>query len=189
MGRDRKSLVIVYQYGNELPQTAIAQENSSIDVTYVHSNEYVESTDPTKLTIVGAAYGLGNVTSKCQSLVTDNTLNVTANNDTFGDQWPGVHKSLVVVYRYGGNQPITTVTQESKQVDISKNPTATYPGLIDARNLLDDGNVIAINASNDEYVVCDAATSKLVASSDSIENCQLTVESKSFRAIISHQML
>lgn len=172
-----KSLVVVYQYGDEIPCVAIAKENSSIDITYKSAELYAGSADSNHLTIIGAAYGLGNVTSKCQSLVTANDLDITANNATFGDTWEGVKKSLVIVYQYGTNQPLMTITAENDKQVITKNPTPTYAGLIDASNLLDDGDLIALSASNDKYVEYDSQYFKLIASANTVTtSCQLRVE-------------
>ena len=171
-----KSMVLVYQYGNETPKTIFVSENSPVSFSYEPSDPYVDLADPTKLTFIGAVYGLGDVTGKSQSLVVDNSLNVTANNATFGDTWHDVVKTYVAVYLYGMNRPMMRIIKENETVDITKTPTPTFPGLIDASNLFGNDDVIALNASNDKYVTCDA-NSMLVASADSISSsCQLVVE-------------
>ena len=153
-----------------------------MNVTYMPGELYTGTTDPTHLTIIGAAYGLGIRTSKCQSLVTANRLNVIANDATFVDTWSGVTKSLVTVYQYGNNQPLLVVTKQNTKQEITKNPTPTYTGLIDANNLLDQGDFIALNASNDKYVDCDA-NFKLIASASTVTtSSQLQVEKVSDRS-------
>ena len=70
------------------------------------------------LTILGAAYGLGCKTKQVRSLCTGNVLNVTANNETFGDTWPGQRKSLVVVYQYTGYSARVAAVKEGEQMHI-----------------------------------------------------------------------
>jgi hypothetical protein len=60
------------------------------------------------LTILGAAYG---------------TLDVTANNHTFGDPWPGYTKSLVVVYRYENQPAQVTIATQNATVAINQPST------------------------------------------------------------------
>ena len=61
------------------------------------------------LYILGAAFGLEEVTPKLKTMVTSRqTLSVTASNQILGDGWPGVRKSLVVVFKYGENGVPTT---------------------------------------------------------------------------------
>jgi phosphatidylserine/phosphatidylglycerophosphate/cardiolipin synthase-like enzyme len=65
-----------------------------------------------QLVILGAAYGPADVTSKVRSLVCDHGLTVTADNETFGDTWPGNRKSLVIVYQYDQLEPRVLAVRE-----------------------------------------------------------------------------
>lgn len=114
-----KTLVVVYQYGNELPQTAIAnQKNEIMKISYVPTATYQPSCD--SLTILGAAYGRGEVTSKVQSLVVNNNLNIIkANDDVFFDTFPGHTKTTVIVYQYGSNPVMAPkITEQDGSVAI-----------------------------------------------------------------------
>ena len=76
-----------------------------------------------ELTILGAAYGPVDgpvdVTPKIWSLVKDQKLQVTANNATFSDTWPGVGKSLVIVYSYSGHADQVAIASEGNTIDLS----------------------------------------------------------------------
>lgn len=95
-----KSLVVVYQYSNEQPQVKIVQENQQLSITYSDAPIWSISGTPGTLIILGAAYGLENVTVKMRGFINNNTISVTATNLIFGDSWVGIRKSLVVVYQY-----------------------------------------------------------------------------------------
>lgn len=105
----KKTLVVVYQYGDETPRVATAIEGEHLEFRYTKRNvELRSSTNPSILTILGAAYGPNDVTEKVQSLVNEQggcTLSVTADNGTFGNPWKSHRKSLVIVSRYGSNEP------------------------------------------------------------------------------------
>jgi hypothetical protein len=117
----KKSLTVTYQFGNEQPQTAIVAEGSALHITYTSRPPYHPSTDPAHLQILGAAYGLGDVTNRVAGLSSNNSLIVTANNQTFQDQWPGVQKTLSVTYRYGQEAPRVAFAKEGQQVRIERN--------------------------------------------------------------------
>ena len=116
-----KTLAIIYQYGNQLPQTVIAPENSEISINYVPTATYCPTSDKNTLTIVGAAYGLGEVTSRMQASVSNGNLTTTANttNCSYGiDTFPGNVKVLTVVYQYGSNAMLVSITQENSSTEI-----------------------------------------------------------------------
>ena len=98
-----KSLVVTYQYGEELPTVSAVKENETIDIIYSKKSTFLGSTDPDVLTILGAAYGPSDVTQKAQNLVKGSTLQTKVDNSVFSDPWVGVRKSLTIVYRYGRN--------------------------------------------------------------------------------------
>ena len=90
------------------------------------------------LTILGAAYGLQNVTDQVQNItdVTGGTsVTVKASNDVFGDTWKGNTKSLVIVYQYSGEAG-TRIAKEGEEITIhadqsmaqaSQSQTSTVP--------------------------------------------------------------
>jgi hypothetical protein len=113
----KKTLVVVYQYGDETPTVATAIEDEQLEFLYKKSPEFSSSENPSTLTILGAAYGPRNVTQMVQSHVKGTTLEVTANNDTFGtDPWKRHKKTLVVVYRYECNEPEVRVIKERRSI-------------------------------------------------------------------------
>ena len=64
---------------------------------------------PNGVQILGAAYGLADVTAKVKSLYAGNHLQIKAENGVLGDSWVGTVKSFSVTY--GKDQ--TKVAQES----------------------------------------------------------------------------
>lgn len=105
---------MVFQYGDEQPQTLIVAQSGTLSIFYTKSPAcYI---DPNALTIMGASYGLGNVTEKVASLVTNNCFHAMASNDVFGDTWYGVVKTLVVVYMHLGVSHISTVDEHREMV-------------------------------------------------------------------------
>ena len=71
------------------------------------------------LTVLGAAYGSGDVTQKVQSLQSTLDANASvfytgANNKVFGDPWKGVRKSMVMVYQYEAGKPLVKVAVEGQ---------------------------------------------------------------------------
>lgn len=121
----RKALVVVFQYGDELPQTAIVQEGAPLTLTYIPQPHFEAATDPNHLVILGAAYGLGNVTNRIVGLVHDNALLVTADNQTFGDLWPGIVKTLTVVFQFGTGPAKVQVCKENERLGIGHVPAGT----------------------------------------------------------------
>ena len=111
-----KSCVVVYSYNVGAPvngvfktHVAFVQENSKLTVTPgSHWPErYVPATNNDSLLYVyGAVYGgglqfMGERSGLTESYVKDNSLELTANNGTFGDTWHGTKKSYTLVYSYG----------------------------------------------------------------------------------------
>ena len=106
----KKTLVVVYQYGDEKPRVATTIEGKNLEFWYKRSDvEFNICTDPSILTILGAAYGPKDVTEKVQGLVKQEggsgSLSVTADNNTFDNTWKSHRKTLVIVSRYGCNEP------------------------------------------------------------------------------------
>lgn len=113
----RKSLVVVYQYGTELPQVIVAPETFKVVVTYFPTPRYIARSDGRSLTILGAAYGLADITSSVWRLVDNNTLNATLTTHEY-DPWPGNLKTAVVVYQYGNGQPQINIVQQGQETHI-----------------------------------------------------------------------
>ena len=150
-----KTLVVIYQYGEEKPNVAIAEEGHTMSIQYKPGSEYLPPADPTNLDILGAAYGLGDVTGKVKNLIKGNELDFTADNDTLGDTWKTKTKSFTLVYQYGRNQPLQTIAIEDGPVKVSKVVSPPYTGQIQTRDLLDTGDTISLSASNNKFITCD----------------------------------
>ena len=115
-----KSLVVVYQQEGYEPRVTITQEHHTTNI-YSRpkpSNSYIPNYTSSQLRILGAAYGLADVTAKIQALVRYNHLNVAASNAVFGDTWRGTRKTLVVVYTYGHGSYETKVATEGNKIHI-----------------------------------------------------------------------
>lgn len=129
----RKVITVVYQYlhhGSQ-PQIMTAVEGSSlvIDPSSCKRSSPVPST---ALKILGAAYGLKDVTDKARSLVACNKqglneFKVIAENSVWGDGWRGHRKSLVVVYEAYGVIKVV-VTPESDRMHFVAYPSLTILG-------------------------------------------------------------
>lgn len=169
-----KSLAVIYQYGDEQPQTAVVQENHDLNITYIKRNPFLGSTDPATLTILGAAYGLGDVTAKAASLVSQNQLSVTANNATFSDTWKGTVKTLTVVYRYGRGTSDVAVCKENEQLTIASTITVSAD-LVPLMGLLESGNVINLKAMNNFYVTCDDQRRLVATGQTPDQGCTISV--------------
>jgi hypothetical protein len=116
----RKSLVVVYQQKGYDPSIAIVQEHHTVNI-YARP-ELSHQPEPYRpwwqLRIVGAAYGLADVTGKVRSLVNYQHLNVVASNSVFGDPWRGFRKTLVVVYQHGNGPYKTKIVTEHNRLII-----------------------------------------------------------------------
>jgi len=93
------------------------------------------------LQIVGAAYGLGDVTSEVIPLVNRQTspqsLSVQAGSAVFGDTWPKVKKTLTVAYRYGETGVVCVATAiEGETLTIG---AAQYEAALAAEPVVLDG--------------------------------------------------
>ena len=172
-----KTLVIVYQYGEEQPSVAIAKETEKLVFWYCKKSNFYGSTNPSTLTILGAAYGPGDVTKKVQSHVKDgSTIEVKASNDVFVDTWPGQRKSLVTVYRYGRGAPKMQVVPEDASISVSIPHLKPNVNLVEASNLLEDGDIFALAALNGEFISCDPSNRLVASKAKAEEGCKLTVK-------------
>ena len=111
----QKSLMIVFQYDNTAPQVKFARENDTIQIAPTTAPPWHPAA-PGQLTILGATYGLADVTAKVTQRVDNFALTVPAENSVFGDTWVGVVKTLSVVYQYNGIPLIHTVKEHETLV-------------------------------------------------------------------------
>ena len=114
----RKTLVVVYQHSGYDPRIVIVREHfyDTLNIAARPSRYCIQSCYNTMgqndLIIVGAAYGLADVTYQVQKMVRNNQLSVSASNSVFGDTYNRVRKTLVVVYLQGsGGYKIKIVTE------------------------------------------------------------------------------
>ena len=119
----KKTLVVVYKHSCSPPRVAIAREHYDHQLNIAakplnYYNCFHEHYSRYGLNIVGAAYGLSDVTNKVRSMVHHNRLSVRASNHIFGDSYPGVRKTLVVVYRYGYGGYRTKIVKEDETIHI-----------------------------------------------------------------------
>ena len=149
-----KALMVIYQYGEEKPIVAIVPDEKTMNIHYKPGPDYLPPADPSNLDILGAGYGLGDVTAKVKSLIKGNELDFTADISTFGDTWPGSSKFFTLVYQYGRNQPLQTIAIDKGNVKVKKVVSPLYTGQIQTRDLLDTGDTISLSASNNKFITC-----------------------------------
>jgi hypothetical protein len=116
----RKTLTVVFRYGADgaaLVKAVREGETLALGRAEYDASRAGASTAPGvagKLTVWGASYGPADATAKVRALVgSDQVLGFTADNATFGDSWPGVRKTCVVVSSYQGSGPVTDIVIES----------------------------------------------------------------------------
>lgn len=84
------------------------------------SSFFKRQAEAPKLKILGASYGLSNVTVKIRDLCKNNELHINIDNVTLTeDGWPKVRKSLSIVYQYGDFEPQTIIAAEGNKIDIA----------------------------------------------------------------------
>lgn len=115
----RKTLVVVYQHEGYDPRVAVVREHNTL---YINSRTRGFNQPPytpgSTLKIVGAAYGLADVTHKVQSSIHNNRLDITASNGVFGDSYCGIKKTLVIVYQHGSGPYRTEIATEGYTLHI-----------------------------------------------------------------------
>ena len=117
-----KTLTVVYKHEGYDPNIVIVREHGSLNLNIPSRSRgsNAESTySGNNLRIIGAAYGLADVTYHVQSMVRNNRLDVSASNSVFGDTYGGVRKTLVVVYRFGNGPYRTRFVTEWHTLHIS----------------------------------------------------------------------
>lgn len=113
-----KTLTVVYQYDQAKPAVLIIKGNTTDKITPPSvSSPHREPFADGKLTILGAAYGLGEVTTKLQNYIVENRIHSKADNSNFKDTWVGKDKTFTVVYQYRGT-PQTYVVKARETIKI-----------------------------------------------------------------------
>ena len=122
----KKALVIVYRYGNDDPIVLVTQEGKKATITQqIATNLRGSSSDNSQdFGILGAAYGLADVTEKVQTLFGKGAKDIFADNSVFGDSWPNNKKTLVVVYASPSGNPVVKIAVEGEHV-----PTSIFRGI------------------------------------------------------------
>lgn len=117
-----KSFSIVAAYTGQVPFTDVVQEGSPYALKY-----------RPHLNVLSAAWGLNDVTTTVQNLVSQRALHMQATNDALGvDGWPGINKSLVVTYQYEAEQPQVILAVESGTLSIDYSQQTRYQPPLDA---------------------------------------------------------
>lgn len=147
----RKSLVVFYHYSSRDSRVVTAAEGDTIELSpptdveaLLKADRIKEllnpdkiaaladiTSDPAPLHILGAAYGLGDVTQAARKKVQqDTTFSEPADNATWGDHWEGVPKTLVVAYKHGDNgAPMLSIVKENEYMSLSDPPKEPIPPL------------------------------------------------------------
>ena len=176
----QKTLVVTYQYGEEIPQVSAVKQDQTMEIIYSKKSAFLGSTDPDVLMILGAAYGPSDVTHKIQSLVKGNILQTENNISVFThDPWVCVDKSLAIVYWYGRNRPQTKIAVKRSKVSIAKKLVLPYAGLVDTNDLLNDGDVLALSTVNSKFISCDSNNVLVAVKDVPNDECAMTVKKSS----------
>jgi hypothetical protein len=96
----RKTLVVFYSYGsNTTIFSAVAMENEFITINYLPSIHNAPQVPIQSLpAILGAIYGVKNVTPEVAMLTAKGTKSIPASNQLLGDGLYGIKKTLCVLY-------------------------------------------------------------------------------------------
>lgn len=113
-----KTLVVVYQHEGHAPHIRIVREHRTLTIYQKQEGNNFAKNRPGTLNILGAAYGLADVTRQVRSLVSSNHLRVAARNRVFGDTWRGKKKTLVVVYQFGNGPYWMKIVTEGRTLRI-----------------------------------------------------------------------
>jgi len=115
-----KTLVVVYQHGNNKPEVAIARDGENFEISPKNYHPQQWSFYNGQMKILGAVYGCKSVTDIVAPQVNNNYLNIQVNNQNLGgDNWPGVQKSLVLIYLDVHGTPVTKVFAEGEHAKVS----------------------------------------------------------------------
>ncbi|MGI8666943.1 MAG: hypothetical protein ACR2N4_13065, partial [Jatrophihabitans sp.] len=158
-----KTLDVVYQYGEQQQQLAIATENSTLQIDYTSLPPAPTSPDPRTLTVIRAAYGQADVTSQVIGFISGQSLDFVADNATFGDSWPGTAKSFSMAYSWGPSTSQNIVVAENSPVQISQPPVGFTQGLFTLAGLIADGDAVALGAPNGFFLAVDPSSGAVLA--------------------------
>ena len=174
--KNKKSFTVVYQYGKQTPKTRIVREDDGIVVRYEKADDDSLPTNPETLTILGASFGIHNVTKQVRDCVKDNKLQLTITKTLFfgHDPWKGVTKSLVVVFANGSNPPRMNIAVEGEEMTIGK-PAFRYTDLTGTKTLLENGNMIALSTVNGKYITYDSENKLVAKEKFPNDSCALTI--------------
>lgn len=117
-----KSLVVVYQLGDAKPRVGIVREHQTFSFSEDNQPSEWATMDLGQIQILGAAYGLADVTNQVASKIQNSVLQVQADNQSFGDSWYGTRKTLVIVYRDAQGNIKTSIAEEGSPLRISAQP-------------------------------------------------------------------
>lgn len=117
-----KSLTVVYNYDNGPLRVAGAKEHEMLKINPDTLGSYNRSEEIKPVRgrfVLAATYGPKDVTAKLRSLSNQNgTIFLTVSNAVFGDTWPGVAKTLVVVFGIGNEVTNIEVFAEREKISI-----------------------------------------------------------------------
>lgn len=150
---NQKTLVVVYQYGNEQPQSVITTEGNHLSIDYSSNPAYQPPLDSSSLNVIAAAWGPASVTTPVISKVGGGSrLDLVANIATFGDSWPHKKKSFVLSYSWGPSAPQTLVLPEGGIVTVDKPRPDVSSGLVALTGMISEGDNIAVQTGIGLYL-------------------------------------
>ena len=134
----KKSVTVVYSYDDGPLFIAAASESQVLTIgikEFERSNSSPRQTPvhEQRLSVLGATYGPEDVTSKVKSLISPfNTLSFKADNNTFGDSWYGVAKTLIIILGFGKDVMLVEMFVEREQcyIDLKDFSLANYTVMI-----------------------------------------------------------
>ncbi|MBG9378227.1 hypothetical protein I5907_18455 [Panacibacter sp. DH6] len=125
-----KSLTVVYNYDNGPLRVAAAKEHEVLKINPDTISIYQQVTEPIPAQghfVLAATYGPKDVTTKLRQLANENgTIFLTVSNAVFGDTWPGIAKTLVVVL--GTETEVTNIEVFAEREKISIYPAELIAG-------------------------------------------------------------
>ena len=123
----RKSITILYNYDGGDLHIAAAKEGDTLTIgekefTRAKSTPAHELAYKQKLSVLGATYGIDDITYKIKNLISPyNTLSFKADNNLFGDGWYGVAKTLIIILGHKDQVASVEVFTEREQCYLDLN--------------------------------------------------------------------
>jgi len=115
----QKSLTIVYQYGYSKPDVVIVKEGDIVNISPSgHNQQPWSGVLPGRIGVLGASFGLGNVTANVAAKIQNESINLWCNTQTFGETWANTFKTFTLVYLDVNQCPQTLVYEENQQVNV-----------------------------------------------------------------------